>query len=473
MTTYGEVTEIYAKLTDSFMVTLDDGEVLYVPAGDKLELPEPEAQEGKNFKGWVYYTYEWDEEFGWEVEVEHPAPEVMPAENLELYATWDVIPYLLTIKLSDTESIALQIGIEDVYDEEYNTIIYDYTNGSYIQWAIEQLLKVYATETVAYEVVGFEYDEEGNAVFAELKDYQFTVQEVERVYVVTMPDYSEVEYKYGDVIELPTPDPIDGAEFVKWAYYFYNEDLGDYDILDVPATASSIIDGVMFKQIWNVTPYTLTLNNVEVEYVYDEETDTYSSIFGTATYTFGVMYDAENGIYETIDSLAWILEFSLPEGYVWDKAIPETWEAKDYNFTALPVYTMSVVNGEETIEVTFAQVAADGVDCAVADLAAKLAELLPAEDAAYLYAWAEKLPATFELQDYTFTVVKSVKVYTLTIKQEGKADKEFKFANELAPGVNHTVGGLASVLANHLPADDTNYYITVQRRKMSGCKAVL
>ena len=93
--------------------------------------------------------------------------------------------------------------------------------------------------------------------------------------------------------------------------------------------------------------------------------------------------------------------------------LPEAWELKDYEFTATKAartYTMTIVNGEETEVITFAAEAdADNNVVALADLATVLAGKLPAEDENNTYAWAEEAPATFELQNYTFTVVATAK----------------------------------------------------------------
>lgn len=317
----------------------------YMAAGAELDLDVPMA-EGKTFAGWVTITYEIDE---WEMETEviNPAPATMPEEALTVHASWNVIPYTITVTLPDNAgTVTVDIGIEAVYDEDWNTIVYDYTNGYGVEYAIGEALKAVQTDTVAYEVEGLTYDEEGTPVFSELKNYEFTAKAVERVYTVYLPDYSTQEYKYGDTIELPTPEPMEGAEFVKWVYYAYNEELGDFDVLDVPETATAAIDEASFKQIWNVTPYTLTIKQAGQE---------------DMVFTFGAMTDFENGIESTVAELAWILSFNLPEStekatYSYSPEVPETFELQNYEFTIVetPIYDTLTIPQAIELGKTFA-----------------------------------------------------------------------------------------------------------------------
>lgn len=317
----------------------------YMAAGAELDLDVP-MTEGKTFAGWVTITYEIDE---WEMETEviNPAPATMPEEALTVHASWNVIPYTITVTLPDNAgTVTVDIGIEDVYDEDWNTIVYDYTNGYGVEYAIGEALKKVQTDTVAYEVEGLTYDEEGTAVFSELKNYEFTAKAVERVYTVYLPDSSTQEYKYGDTIELPTPEPMEGAEFVKWVYYAYNEELGDFDVLDVPETATAAIDEASFKQIWNVTPYTLTIKQAGQE---------------DMVFTFGAMTDFENGIESTVAELAWILSFNLPEStekvtYSYSPEVPETFALQNYEFTIVetPIYDTLTIPQAIELGKTFA-----------------------------------------------------------------------------------------------------------------------
>ena len=327
--------------TASYELTVINGDkwdpsavsIYYMAAGDELDFGTPMA-EGKTFAGWITITYEMDE-YEMETEVVAPAPETMPEAPLTIYASWNVVPYTITITLpEDAGTVTVQIGVEDVYDDEWNTIVYDYTNGYGVEYAIGEALKKVQTDTVAYEVEGLTYDEEGTAVFSELKNYEFTAKAVERVDTVYLPDYSTLEYKYGDTIELPTPEAMEGAEFVKWVYYVYNEELGDFEIKDVPETATADIDEASFKQIWNVTPYTLTIKQAGQE---------------DMVFKFGAMTDFENGIEMTVSELAWTLMFNLPENtekmtYAYSPEVPETFTLQNYEFTIVEIEKLSLAD---------------------------------------------------------------------------------------------------------------------------------
>ena len=90
-----------------------------------------------------------------------------------------------------------------------------------------------------------------------------------------------------------------------------------------------------------------------------------------------------------------------------------------YAAWTLNVYTLTIVNGETTTEVKFAIEEDDTVEATVAELAQILADALPAEDNYNTYAWDVEVPAIFELKDYTFTVVATEKVYTVSVTLGG------------------------------------------------------
>ncbi|MBQ7912762.1 MAG: InlB B-repeat-containing protein [Clostridia bacterium] len=341
--TVSEVAPVTLTLINGPLWEMDSVSYLYLAEGAKLDLPFLTA-EGKIFQGWFSFSY--DDEGN---EIATPAPETVPAEGLTLTAVWEVIPYTITITLPNEEVVTVKIGVEDVYAEDPADEIVAYNNPYSLEFKIEDALLAYATETVVYEVELPTNAETGEVEFA-LQDYEFTATEAERVYTVYMPDYSTVTYKYGDAIELPTPEAIEGATFVKWVYYYNGEQL------DIPATASSAIDGVAFKQVWDVTPYTLTLNNVELDPVWNEETQEWESVTGTKVITFGAMTDWEKGIEATPADLAWTVSNLLPADtdtttYAWDKALPtnaETGEVEfalqNYEFTVVATETISLVD---------------------------------------------------------------------------------------------------------------------------------
>ena len=95
---------------DNFTLTLRDGNPMLggtieeksVEEGAALELPTPTA-EGKIFKGWI--------------DVEgNPAPTTMPEEALALFATWEIIPYNVTV-VNGEETTTYKFGVD--YDFEY------------------------------------------------------------------------------------------------------------------------------------------------------------------------------------------------------------------------------------------------------------------------------------------------------------------------------------------------------------------
>ena len=79
------------------------------------------------------------------------------------------------------------------------------------------------------------------------------------------------------------------------------------------------------------------------------------------------------------------------------------------------VYTLTIVNGETSQEIKFAAEVADGVEYTTETLWDALYANLPAEDNEYTYAFAEELPMEFALENYTFTVVKSERIYEIAV----------------------------------------------------------
>ena len=89
-----------------------------------------------------------------------------------------------------------------------------------------------------------------------------------------------------------------------------------------------------------------------------------------------------------------------------------------YTATVKP-YTVTVKqDGQEDKTFTFGVEAADGI-VAASDVAAELAKYLPAATAELEYAFAEEIPETFALQDYTFNVTSTVRKYTVTVRLGG------------------------------------------------------
>lgn len=110
--------------------------------------------------------------------------------------------------------------------------------------------------------------------------------------------------------------------------------------------------------------------------------------------------------------------------------IPETMPIDGgvaYASWKINAYSLTIVNGDSQKTIKFGVVADpdNGVEAGIDNLAFILEGELPADDDAYTYAWAEEVPETFELKDYTFTVVATEKIAKVTIvealeKEDGK-----------------------------------------------------
>ncbi|MBQ7912880.1 MAG: hypothetical protein IJ308_03930 [Clostridia bacterium] len=133
----------------------------------------------------------------------------------------------------------------------------------------------------------------------------------------------------------------------------------------------------------------------------------------------------------------------------------------------IEVHTLTIVNGETTTEIKFG-VENDGtLDATVAELAWILEGELPAETQTHTYAWAEELPETFELKDYTFTVVAAERVYTVSVitgnprvnpdcvtTTEHKYNDTFKVSELVVPeAVGKTFAGWTDVEGNAITED--------------------
>ena len=157
-----------------------------------------------------------------------------------------------------------------------------------------------------------------------------------------------------------------------------------------PAPAVMPNESITLYAKWNITPYTLTINYLDGS---------------NKTFTFGVDYDAENGIEYTTADLADVLAANLPEateeiGYAYVEKVPSMFNAMDYTFnvtTAQVVFTITFVgeNGEDigVAPITFTAKTIDDLQ-------------LPAvpEKAGYTGAW-DKTVDRLLLEDTTLTAV--------------------------------------------------------------------
>ncbi|MBO5737191.1 MAG: hypothetical protein J6S04_05220, partial [Clostridia bacterium] len=176
-----------------------------------------------------------------------------------------------------------------------------------------------------------------------------------------------------------------------------------------PAPAVMPGESITLYAKWNITPYTLTIN-------YLDNT--------SKTFTFGVDYDAENGIEYTTADLADILAENLPEsteevGYAYAEKIPSVFAPVNYVFnvtTAKVVFTITFVgeNGEDigVAPITFTAKTIDDLQ-------------LPAvpEKEGYKGAW-DKTTDRLKLEDTTLTAVYTeIKEETTTPNKPNTPDK--------------------------------------------------
>ena len=166
--------------------------------GDALNFPALE-QAGKTLVGWVYYTYEFDEDWN-EIEITNPAPETMIAEEyLVLYPVWEVEVYTVTIVNGETtETIKFAVEADPV--NSVGTL-------EDLAFAISMMLPEDTAEFT------YAWAEEIPETF-KLKDYTFTV--VATAVEVTPPeggDEGEVTPpEGGDEPEVPGDEPTDEPE---------------------------------------------------------------------------------------------------------------------------------------------------------------------------------------------------------------------------------------------------------------------
>ena len=99
---------------------------------------------------------------------------------------------------------------------------------------------------------------------------------------------------------------------------------------------------------------------------------------------------------------------------------------------------------------------ANGIDISVNDLPYVLEDKLPAATELATYAWAEAIPETFELKDYTFTVVETRIAYQITVF--------YPRASFFAPAETYTV-----VLQPNAAIDWAAIETEVKKKEIYGC----
>lgn len=211
--------EVYAI---GYTLNLMDGNTqlneMSVKAGNALDnLPVPTA-EHLTFAGWVDADG-------------NPAPEIMPAEVLTLYATWKPVPYTVTVKHLDNTEETFVFGM-----------MKDVENG--VLYAAEDMADVLnACLPEDTEEIGYAFAERIPNVF-QLQDYTFTVETVKVVFTITF---------VGENGEDIGVDPIT----------FTKATIGSLVLPAVPEKAG-------YTGTWNKTVDRLKLEDVTLTAVYTE-----------------------------------------------------------------------------------------------------------------------------------------------------------------------------------------------------------
>ena len=286
--------------------------------GAELTLPVLE-EVGKNFLGWFDIDG-------------NVAPATMPASDVAYFATWEVIPYTLTI-VNGEASTEIKFGVE--YANDIMATVND------LAYVLEDNLPANTIEFI------YSWAEEIPATF-ELKDYTFTVVATEAPkYDLTlrngnpmMGGTSEiVSYYAGATLELPVLT-AEGKKFLGW----YSMDENNEPTVAAPQTMPA--EAIALFAVWEITPYTLTIKQDGVE---------------DKVFTFAVEYT--NDITISVNDLAYVLEDNLPQGEVWVESVPETFELKDYTFTVKTYKALSLSEANAAVDGTFVQVS--GTVCAI------------------------------------------------------------------------------------------------------------
>lgn len=408
-----------------------------VAEGTTLELPTL-TETGKEFLGWKAM----DEEGNL-----INAPATMPADDLALYAAWNVIPYTVSI-VNGEETSSFTFGVEAVEGSVDCPV-------ASVAWNLASYLPENTDSTV------YTWAEEVPETF-ELQNYTFTVV-ANPLYTLTlrngnpMIDGTSESLKLVEGATLELSDlSADGKEFLGWKAMD-----AEGNLVDAPTTMPA--KDLALYATWNVIPYTVTIVNGEA----------------TSSFTFGV--ETVEGIDCTVEAVAWNLASYLPEDtievlYSWKEEIPAEFTLQNYTFTVvaeaaptyvltlkkgdtdetlnmfagatieLPAltatgkeflgwkamnaennlvdvpavmpaetltlvaiwkvipYTVTITNGDTTSSFTFGIEAAEGIDCTVDAVASKLASYLPEDTDMVTYSWEEEIPAEFTLQNYNFAI---------------------------------------------------------------------
>lgn len=267
-----ESVEYWAQWTDAYKITLLDGKTvikeMFLPAGkDLAETLNIDEFAAEKRKGYTFDHWEWDDKDGNRVEAK-PLPQVMPENDLVLYATWSANEYEMVFNAGEGK-FDETTGSVYKFNEKYNADITaklpdanrpekpeDFAEGKiYVPVREGFVFEGWTTE----EGIDYAYaellDEEGkldgkivknlpkkmpvdgatyyavwtrlvsNAVYMVLNEkgddyivYEFDVETEDEIGDVTKEHKTAVyETKYGTTIEIPEINPErKGYEFIGW-----------------------------------------------------------------------------------------------------------------------------------------------------------------------------------------------------------------------------------------------------------------
>lgn len=158
------------------------GEPQSYAAGEKIELPSPPSKEGFDFAGWIL-----GEENGEAIFI----PEVMPAENIKVYASWEVksyeISYMVdgTSYLTKTAAYGSDIALTAPEDPEKEGYVF-------AGWFDENGSNLYSYSTVPANDVTFtaKWLKNGNVVYM-VGDKTYEAYEVTEGQTIPVPEDPE------------------------------------------------------------------------------------------------------------------------------------------------------------------------------------------------------------------------------------------------------------------------------------------
>lgn len=192
---WGSETQEAKKYTVTYYLTETEqlGEAQSYEAGAKIELPAPPAKEGFEFAGWIL-----GEKNGEAIKM----PEVMPAENIKAYASWEVKSYEIsyvvdgTSYLTKTAPYGSDIALTAPEDPEKEGYIF-------AGWFDENGSNLYDYSTVPAKNVAFtaKWLKNGNVIYM-VGNKTYKAYEVAEGQSIPVPENPE---KFGYIFDGWTP----------------------------------------------------------------------------------------------------------------------------------------------------------------------------------------------------------------------------------------------------------------------------